>query len=996
MTHLKSITLGNVRRFAENVTVPISPQATILLAPNGTGKTALFEAIELALTGGVARLQTDMYALVRDGEECANVSLDFGDFQHVATVSANGNPVQWSGLSPIHGVVGSQDISYLLRLTHLLDQRDRHWFTQEESSNAGEQLARLPFGKDAQYVQNQLTGIKQVISRARTDRERLVNEAKAHLLEWQNMLVHRDEVRDCIGLELPTLEELALALRPFSDCDIPTDSLANLETVRSVSASNISARLTELRGQVAALQQMHSICSAFSTATEALSKLAQVKEQKLQGQQIAQEARDALLAKATEAVAAHLESNLLFQNYSDSLHKVEQHDQLLSTLQTEEAAAVTDREVHANFISAHQTAQMSLNIVKDAENAHALWNARKSDWQGKSTELEQAKNALVIWQANVTRKDACEQRIEALAQAVATWRQVLEEKESELAKATRSAAEAQERLVSLQQSSDQVRAAVAAIAANIAEQRNDCPVCGIVHGAEELRRRMNEQLQSIDPVLRSLSDLASSSREDFIRCERLREESRAQYNLNVQQHEAVIVERNNLVAAITASRQHRLLDADSPDEVGVTLELLQADLDKEHAALEADFVRMHPRPTSEVLVKAQQEVFGAAQRAGEAGLLIQKRQVMIDSFIQQLNLSSPGIKALPSRDELLREVTAQRAIVDQRLSNRQQAESAVSLAEAQLKEVQSHLDGTNVQWIAAKHEVSSYLERWSKERLPGEPNQEVLDRTLIEMEEAIGRTQDASAKVEQIRQQLARLRGAAEFRTIQQRVDDLRVERTEFEYGNHLAEVLEEQEQEFRQVTERKSTLETFSSALSNEMAETHTKFADIEPLWQSFLARIVREPRFSQTGLQYLRRYNKLHAHVQVPVANRVAPASKVASEAQKADIQLSFMLSMALVHDWSPWRALLLDDPTQHHDLVHASAVFDVLRDFIVEHEFQTIVTTHDPIQARFFARKLQNDGVDVQFLTLAPLCGGVDVCRLDGTPLSEACLEDTAEER
>lgn len=199
------------------------------------------------------------------------------------------------------------------------------------------------------------------------------------------------------------------------------------------------------------------------------------------------------------------------------------------------------------------------------------------------------------------------------------------------------------------------------------------------------------------------------------------------------------------------------------------------------------------------------------------------------------------------------------------------------------------------------------------------------------------------------------------------------------DYGAFLIQQFDAAANELKRVDESRSTLDTFSTALTAEVEQIHARLADIEPLWQSLLGRIVREPRFSQTGLEYILRRNKPHAHVQVPVGERDAPAYKVASEAQKADLQLSFLLSMAQVHRWSPWKALLLDDPTQHHDLVHASAVFDVLRDYIVEHGFQTLVTTHDPVQARFFARKLENDGVDVQLLTLAPLNGGVNVLPL-----------------
>jgi len=64
-------------------------------------------------------------------------------------------------------------------------------------------------------------------------------------------------------------------------------------------------------------------------------------------------------------------------------------------------------------------------------------------------------------------------------------------------------------------------------------------------------------------------------------------------------------------------------------------------------------------------------------------------------------------------------------------------------------------------------------------------------------------------------------------------------------------------------------------------------------------------------------------------------------------------------------PWKALLLDDPTQHHDLVHASSVFDVLRDYIIDFDYQ-VMSTDDSIQAKFFQRKLENEGVPAKFIS------------------------------
>ena len=169
--------------------------------------------------------------------------------------------------------------------------------------------------------------------------------------------------------------------------------------------------------------------------------------------------------------------------------------------------------------------------------------------------------------------------------------------------------------------------------------------------------------------------------------------------------------------------------------------------------------------------------------------------------------------------------------------------------------------------------------------------------------------------------------------------------------------------------------LESLSRVLSTEISNIHDHVVAVVPRWQSLLKRIVRDQRFSQTNLDFYSHYKKEHASVLVPLHGSNVPVPFVASEAQMTDLQLTFLLSMALNHRWSPWRALLLDDPTQHHDLVHAASVFDVLRDYIVTHDFQVVIATHDALQARFFMRKLQNDGIDARMWSLTPKTEGVD---------------------
>ena len=190
----------------------------------------------------------------------------------------------------------------------------------------------------------------------------------------------------------------------------------------------------------------------------------------------------------------------------------------------------------------------------------------------------------------------------------------------------------------------------------------------------------------------------------------------------------------------------------------------------------------------------------------------------------------------------------------------------------------------------------------------------------------------------------------------------------------NLINQITQSKQELDSIIEKEKALNTLSDELKREIEQIQTRITSIQPLWQSLLARVVRESRFSHTALQFERKYNKPHATVNVPLSNLTVNASKVASEAQKTDLQLTFLLSMALTNPWSSWRALLLDDPTQHHDLVHASAIFDVLRDYILKYDFQLLMTTHDPVQANFFRRKLENDGIDVAIVNLVPHSDGV----------------------
>ena len=85
--------------------------------------------------------------------------------------------------------------------------------------------------------------------------------------------------------------------------------------------------------------------------------------------------------------------------------------------------------------------------------------------------------------------------------------------------------------------------------------------------------------------------------------------------------------------------------------------------------------------------------------------------------------------------------------------------------------------------------------------------------------------------------------------------------------------------------------------------------------------------------------------------------------SEGQLSALTLTVLLAARTAYRWSRWRALLLDDPLQQNDLIHAAAFLDVLRGLVQQEGYQVIVSTHDMDHANFIDRKCRGAGIRVQ---------------------------------
>ena len=88
--------------------------------------------------------------------------------------------------------------------------------------------------------------------------------------------------------------------------------------------------------------------------------------------------------------------------------------------------------------------------------------------------------------------------------------------------------------------------------------------------------------------------------------------------------------------------------------------------------------------------------------------------------------------------------------------------------------------------------------------------------------------------------------------------------------------------------------------------------------------------------------------------------PPQLVLSEGQMAANGFSILCAASTAYRWSRWRALLLDDPLQHNDIIHAAAFVDVMRNLVELEGYQLIMSSHKRDEGEFIARKFDAAGL------------------------------------
>lgn len=985
MKQLKSITLSNIRRFGAETKIELSPGATILLAPNGTGKTAVFEAIEFGLTGKISRLEGHFSPIIRDAQTMARVSLDFGDMQASAQVDHVGKVVTSGDLSEVFPGTDPDDIPFLLRLTHLLDQREGEWLVKADPKTAGSQLERLPIGKDGAQVVSALGGVRRTLHEQLKAAKASLETLEAEFEQWQELIQGRDQAAAQSQGALRSKENIADSIfdiaRQVDSLDqlpvgllVPPLGQDGLETVHDALEQLVQNQLDTLRDRIKELTEVDGLIARFvseqSSADQSATDLSAAIEelgQKKQDRSLAVQEHEHL---QDDLAAAENEREVIAQQldrYVNEAKAKESVDQRTQTLQAADDALVSAESVSSSSRSLHEDNEQ-LTVQ------HDLINGQRKALLQVDADLATARLLLERWEstlqhlADVTDSISGEELHEATL-----------EEQLRAALSLKAGAEAEEQTAkshheTLTSAADSICHAVASIAAHLPSDRGDCPLCGEVHGALELHNRVNKALEAIDPSVVEAERRAKTATDSLRICIDGVAAAEAQLNACRERISDLESQQAHFEAGIDELKLNVLLGGDT---VPLAKESIRRRDDVNAAAkLELDQKQQNlSPPASPDVFEQTKNLYETAVRALDSA-----RQARSDarSRLEQATAALAAITANAPPARTLEDLSAAQnlnanQITD--LNSRLMADqSALDRQKAQLSEVTIKVSSLETQLSDAQARLATIRATWRQLLFAGDPMIEVARSHEAQLQSTVNELGRHSDTLKTIKIEIGSWSKLEQTRVAQGFLDRQCGGLSEDEFSIDLSQRREMQQSALQQVEKLYKAMESLNQFLSSEIANVQKHVQAVMPRWQALLKRVVREQRFTGTKLSFRSTYQKARAEVSVPLHDGIAPVPMIASEAQLTDLQLTFLLSMALEHQWSSWRGLLLDDPTQHHDLVHASSVFDVLRDYIVDHGFQVVIATHDALQARYFMRKLQNDGIEARIWSLAPTPEGV----------------------
>lgn len=980
MKHLKKITISNARRFGKDVEIDLSSGANIFLAPNGTGKTTIFEAIEFALTGSIQRLNNPPLSLIRDKENGVDVRLDFdnGNFCEV-NYRKGQNPI----LSGNHGLLfpnhKAEDISFLLRLTHLIEQRGSNWFIQKnDSSEAGHLLDRLSIGKDLSVISKTKTSTLGAATRAISDKKGYLDRHNEDVSSFESKIKNRDTAK--LTHALTPLNEIFNQIqsihKQFSNTHSTKNVDQNLNAIigyRGVVNTVIAKANEDNQLLLLNLLNLESKLPLYQENNQGVvDKLKQIAEQNDISQKFISELdtlrKGIVLLHDVLNKAKDLQNK--FQKSNDLLNKRKEEDAKLEAIEN------SIKSTSDSIPQQKEKLRIEIDLIEKLNADIAKFNAihqRESEVLKKQGELVSLQSVIDDWNSYIARLNEINALISNLKVEEVDLQKKIEDYTFDLSRAEKLMGESHIRLDALKNASDAILSAVGIIATNLPEDQSGCPVCNAEYEPDELKKQIAIALKQIDPVLSKEIEANKILRQDVDQKQQHLLEQKVKFSKLSESLSENAENLKSIQEFINEKCMPRFSQKKTVSEADEWHKNEKKNNDADLIKVIEDKNNFGKEPSSEELsqLKTSSEQIRDVIQSNE--LNIRVLQASLDNTkheIEKINLSLSDVD-LENLDANIIDANLAVDVANRNLTNKLRDQEQL---EKNKKESDDRIIDLNLTAAKLQGQQNEILEQWKNCDLIDTPSLETLVNKRETLLKQIDSIKQSSEELNKLSEELGRWTAAEKLETLDKEIKEICKNEDEQTYLNKIKDQSLELETELISITERKIALDKLYSKIGEEVNSVHEKIKAINPLWVSLLKKVVVNPRFVDTHLESYSYRNRSQAEVKIDLHDSHVSVMDVASEAQATDLQLTFMLSMASSYKWTSWKSLLLDDPTQHHDLVHASGVFDLLRDYIIDQDFQILMGTHDAIQGKFFQRKLQNENVDVKLWRLVASTNGV----------------------
>jgi exonuclease SbcC len=980
------LTVKDFRGFGQLTNLDTDADVVFFYGPNGCGKTSLFDAIEWATTGRVARLSLDPDAdgnpfaslinvFSKSGEAKVSIELSTGDRitrtlrRGEEDVVSQLNDAVVTDVKITKAVIGHDKPSELnqklvpdlIRRSHLLGQDNIREFINGRASNEDPKITRFDavskmIGSE-EYVKrrHKIQRVEAELRKKTTEQEEIVKQAEQNLASLDQQLSSKRNSVDQRRRALQGLSAIDTEFRSFAQM-LNAEGLVTATSVEDITTSPdmrlrfiddaeriLSALFESLQTQIAQVVTLEAETQRQSDRKNVLAELEQKigetngqiasEQSKLSAATIIVDQKRQALIRARETEGAK----------RDALHKLDllrdRGPVVLDSRKTVGEAEIAVRSVSSDLETLNRDSE---NLVQEKQTVDNEWTqtqTKSESLENRYLRLRSLRTSLSPWRQITRELKELQAKRDTLDITVRNQRQTMESDAPELADMNRRLATMTAEINALQQQRNRKAELLSQLLPYVDSPL--CPFCGHDHGSEEgLNSAVNIQMQNLPDMVVRLS----SQREELVNQIATADNRHRQFSQSLTTNERDLVQLEQQISSHMDSIARWRSDAIELGLLSLESNML-ATLEDAQVALDENELRLMRESVSQIgtrmrdvaqrlsnVAEVRREYISKLQTAQQAAEVATAENRRLESELSQRNVTleqdyDPQITA-HQRAAVASEIEATLSEINSMQRELDIVISQCSTLESLVARLRSDLEAYRVQRESILKEDQDYAARLAAHQLPPEAGNEEIHGKRREYE---GKLKSAAS----LKDRCGKLQAAVEIGQIE---DEIRLEE------NRRQEVIVELER----LKHKLSNLRTWNEELGScamvlggeQSRHVEEQLEAFAPTINLVYKRLSPHPVFGPIRLQVVpvkdakEKALRITAEVEgseVAIESDSVTPYSFFSEAQLNVLCLSIFLACALRQSWSGFRLIGVDDPVQQMDDLNANALFDLIRGLV-----------------------------------------------------------------